>query len=47
MSFKLHKGMKNQFWNDHLDLTLMQHPHDEDPEPREMRPRLEVEPLRA
>jgi hypothetical protein len=27
-----------------LDLILMQRPHDEDPEPREVRPRLEVEP---
>jgi hypothetical protein len=30
-----------------LDLTLTQHPRDEEPEPREMRVRLEVEPLRA
>jgi len=30
-----------------LDLTLTQHPHDEKPEPREVRTRLEVEPLRA
>jgi hypothetical protein len=30
-----------------LDLTLMQHPRDEEPEPREVRARLEVEPLRA
>jgi hypothetical protein len=27
-----------------LDLTLMQHPHDEEPEPREVRAHLEVEP---
>jgi len=30
-----------------LDLTLTQHPHDEEPEPREMHARLEVEPPRA
>jgi hypothetical protein len=30
-----------------LDLTLMQHPHDEDPEPQEVHLRLQVEPLRA
>jgi hypothetical protein len=30
-----------------LDLTLMKHPCDEEPEPREMRARFEVEPLRA
>ncbi len=30
-----------------LDLTLMQHPRDEKPEPREVRARLEVEPPRA
>jgi hypothetical protein len=30
-----------------LDLTLMQHPRDEEPEPREVRARLEVEPPRA
>jgi len=30
-----------------LDLTLTQHPHDEEPEPREVRARLEVEPPRA
>jgi hypothetical protein len=30
-----------------LDLTLMQHPHDEDPEPQKVHARLEVEPLRA
>jgi hypothetical protein len=30
-----------------LDLTLMQHPRDEEPEPREVRARLKVEPLRA
>jgi hypothetical protein len=30
-----------------LDLTLTQHPHDEDFEPREVRARLEVEPPRA
>jgi hypothetical protein len=30
-----------------LDLTLTQHPRDEEPEPREVRARLEVEPLRA
>jgi hypothetical protein len=30
-----------------LDLTLTQHPRDEKPEPREVRVRLEVEPLRA
>jgi hypothetical protein len=30
-----------------LDLTLMQHPRDEEPEPREMRARLEVELPRA
>jgi hypothetical protein len=30
-----------------LDLTLTQHPRDEEPEPREVRARLEIEPLRA
>jgi hypothetical protein len=30
-----------------LNLTLTQHPYDEDPEPREVQARLEVEPLRA
>ncbi len=30
-----------------LDLTLTQHPRDEEPEPREVRVRLEVEPPRA
>ncbi len=30
-----------------LDLTLTQHPCDEEPEPREVRARLEVKPLRA
>jgi hypothetical protein len=30
-----------------LDLTLIQHPHDENPEPREVRPCLEVKPLQA
>jgi hypothetical protein len=30
-----------------LDLTLTQHPHDEEPEPREMWAHLEVEPPRA
>jgi hypothetical protein len=30
-----------------LDLTLMQHPHDEEPELREMRIRLEIDPPRA
>ncbi len=30
-----------------LTLTLTQHPRDEEPEPREVRARLEVEPLRA
>jgi hypothetical protein len=30
-----------------LDLTLMQHPRDEEPEPREVRTRLEVEPPQA
>jgi hypothetical protein len=30
-----------------LDLTLTQHPHDEEPEPREVRARLEVEPPRT
>jgi hypothetical protein len=30
-----------------LDLTLTQHLHDEEPEPREVRARLEVEPPRA
>jgi hypothetical protein len=30
-----------------LDLTLMQHPHDEEPEPREVHARLEVEPPQA
>jgi hypothetical protein len=30
-----------------LDLTLTQHPRDEEPEPREVRARLEVEPPRA
>jgi hypothetical protein len=30
-----------------LDLTLTQHYRDEEPEPREVRARLEVEPLRA
>jgi hypothetical protein len=30
-----------------LDLTLTQHPCDEEPEPREVRARLEVEPPRA
>jgi hypothetical protein len=29
-----------------LNLTLMQHPCDEEPEPREVRARLEVEPSR-
>jgi len=28
-----------------LDLTLTQHPRDEDPKPREVHPRLEVKPL--
>jgi len=30
-----------------LDLTLTQHPRDEEHEPREVRARLEIEPLRA
>jgi hypothetical protein len=30
-----------------LDLTLTQHPSNEEPEPREVRARFEVEPLRA
>jgi hypothetical protein len=30
-----------------LDLTLTQHPRDEEPKPREARVRLEVEPLRV
>jgi hypothetical protein len=30
-----------------LDLTLMQHTHDENPEPQEVRACLEVEPLQA
>ncbi len=30
-----------------LHLTLTQHPRDEEPEPREVRARLEVEPPRA
>jgi hypothetical protein len=30
-----------------LDLTLTQHLRDEEPEPREVRARLEIEPLRA
>jgi hypothetical protein len=30
-----------------LDLTLTQHPRDEEPEPREVRARFEVEPPRA
>jgi hypothetical protein len=30
-----------------LDLTLTQHPRDEEPEPREVRARLEVEPPQA
>jgi hypothetical protein len=30
-----------------LDLTLTQHPRNEEPEPREVHPRLEVEPPRA
>ncbi len=30
-----------------LDLTLTQHPRDEEPEPRKVRVHLEVEPLRA
>ncbi len=30
-----------------LDLTLTQHPHDEEPELREVRARLKIEPLRA
>ncbi len=30
-----------------LNLTLTQHPHDEDLEPRKVRVRLEVQPLRA
>jgi len=30
-----------------LDLTLTQHPHDEDLEPREVRVRLEIEPPQA
>jgi hypothetical protein len=29
------------------DLTLTQHPRDEEPEPREVRVRLEIEPLQA
>jgi hypothetical protein len=31
----------------YLDLTLTQHPRDEEPKPREVRARLEVEPPRA
>jgi hypothetical protein len=30
-----------------LDLTLTQHPRDEDPEPQKVHIRLEVDPLRA
>jgi hypothetical protein len=30
-----------------LDLTLTQHPHDENPEPRKVHARLEVKPLRT
>jgi hypothetical protein len=30
-----------------LDLTLTQHPRDEEPEPREVHTRLEIEPPRA
>ncbi len=30
-----------------LNLTLTQHPRDEEPEPREVRARLEIEPPRA
>jgi hypothetical protein len=30
-----------------LDLTLTQHPYDEDPAPQKVRARLEVNPLRA
>jgi hypothetical protein len=30
-----------------LDLTLTRHPHEEEPAPREVRARFEVEPLRA
>jgi hypothetical protein len=30
-----------------LDLTLKQHPRDEEPKPREVRTHLEVDPLRA
>ncbi len=30
-----------------LDLTLTQHPHDEEPEPRKVRAHFEVEPPRA
>jgi hypothetical protein len=30
-----------------LNLTLLQHLHDEDPEPREVRVRFEIEPPRA
>jgi hypothetical protein len=30
-----------------LDLTLTQHPRDEEPEPREVRAHLEIEPPRA
>jgi hypothetical protein len=30
-----------------IDLTLMQHLHDEDPEPQEVRARLEIDPPRA
>jgi hypothetical protein len=31
----------------YLDLTLTQHPYDEDPKPRDVRVRLEVEPPQA
>jgi len=32
-------------WESSLNLTLAQHPHDEDLKPREVRPCFEVEPL--
>jgi hypothetical protein len=34
-------------WESSLDLTLTQHPHDEDPKPRNMCLHFEVEPPRA
>jgi hypothetical protein len=44
---KLHKQNEESLLESSLDLTLTQHPRDEEPEPREVRIHLEVEPLRA